>query len=189
MERGRILGSEKHNKLAIKMRSGDEAAARELYNSLIEKVYGFCMNRVSNTKTAEDLSQEIFLKLVQYINAFDETKGDFLPWFWQLSRNILIDYFRSRKEISFSDIDDEKNIDAETEYSLDEQIDNKLKKEKLYSFIRTLSKEEQEIFKLRFVSEFSYKEMENVLDKSEISLRVATSRIKKKMKQYFINYA
>jgi len=42
------------------MKRGDESAARELYDELLPKVYGFCMNRVSNREVAEDLTQDIF---------------------------------------------------------------------------------------------------------------------------------
>src|SRR3989344_4368287 len=101
-----FFGEYRLNRLARRMQSGEEEAAEDLYKELAGKVFGFCLARVRQKPLAEDLTQDIFLKLVSRIETFDPKKGTFPVWFWQLARNTLFDYYRGQKEISFIDLVD-----------------------------------------------------------------------------------
>ena len=172
--------------LALRMRRGDEDAARALYEELAEKVFGFCMARVGNRALAEDLTQDIFIKLVEYIKMFDPAKGKFLVWFWRLARNTVIDHYRKGKETAFSDLSKEDENDRPEESlvwteSPEKATEQKLALGEVYAALAILSHEEQELFRLRYVAELSYREMSHILGREEGALRVATSRLKKKL--------
>ena len=59
--------------------------------------------------------------------------------------------------------------------------------EKIEQFLNSLSEEEQELFRLRFLGELSYKEMAKILEKNEGALRVAVGRLKKKISEHLKN--
>lgn len=188
MEKGRIFGANDLNRIAQRMQNGDQGAAQELYQKLVRKVFGFCMSRVSNRASAEDLTQDIFLKIIQKIELYDQKKSDFIVWFWQIARNAIIDHYRSKKNISFSDLENEGAIeDAETE-NIEDAFQNKSDFDKIVSFVKSLPEEEKEFFRLRYVADLSYKEIAGIVDKSEGALRVQASRLKKKIEDNFKKY-
>lgn len=169
-------------KLAVRAKNGDLLAAEKLYEELFDKVFGFCMNRTSNRTVAEDLTQDIFLKLVDKINTFDEAKGNFLVWFWQLARNTLTDHYRKAKDINFSEIEEEK-MEKITPIVHPERVEYKIEFDRVKSFVDTLSAEERELFELHFVADMRYKDISALTKKSEGSLRVAVNRLKEKVKK------
>ncbi|MDI6820773.1 MAG: RNA polymerase sigma factor [Patescibacteria group bacterium] len=186
MDKG-ILDKFKFNRLAEKMRNGDERAAQTLYKELIDKVYGFCLSRVREKAAAEDLTQDIFVKLIGKIGTFDKKRGNFLGWFWQLVRNTLTDYYRSggRNVLSFSEFPEEAKIEEVASYDIRDQLQQKIECINLSELIRTFAADEQELFEFRFVAELPYEEISNIIGKSEGTLRVAANRLKSKIKNSF----
>jgi len=178
----RIFGQDELTKLAVKAKKGDALAAEKLYEKLFNKVFGFCMNRTSNRAVSEDLTQDIFLKLVDKIETFDERKGNFLVWFWQLSRNTVTDYYRKIKETNFSDIEEERleKLSPTTDY---QNLDHKIEFDRVRVFIGDLSDDEKELFELHFVADMKYSDIEKILNKSGGALRVAVSRLKQKIRK------
>jgi len=183
----RILNKFKFNYLAARAQKGDERAAQMLYKNLIDKVYGFCLSRVGEKSIAEDLTQDIFLKLVSKIGTFDKKRGNFLSWFWQLARNTLTDYYRGgeRNEISFSQFSEETGIEDAISYDMHDQLQQKIEYENLRTFIKTLTAEEQELFELKFIAGLPYAEISNMMGKSEGALRVAVNRLRSRIKNSF----
>jgi RNA polymerase sigma-70 factor (ECF subfamily) len=176
-------GSEHLNILAGRLKRGDRRAASELYDELSPKVYGFFLARTGKKEVAEDLSQNIFIKLIENADGFDPKKGRFTVWFWQMVRNLLIDHYRKKKEIPFSSFEEEAvEFFAVTETT---GIDERLQYDKLKTFITTLADNERDVFELRYVADMPFKEIALVLSKSEGSLRIAALRVKEKIKREF----
>src|SRR3989344_1603560 len=169
------------NRLPRRMQKGDRDAAEKLYAKLSDRVYGFCMNRVGNPHLAEDIMQDIFVKLVEHVEAFERGKGTFSAWFWQLARNTVIDHYRKKRETAFSDMPD-GTVEASATHEPHEFLNHKWEYERVRGALKTLDREEQELLELRFVVELSYKEIASVLGKSEGALRVATNRLKSKIR-------
>ena len=180
-------GSHQLMKLALRMQKGDAQAAEALYDELLPKVHGFYFARVSNRAVAEDLSQDLFLKLVSKLEGFDASKGSFTVWFWQMARNALIDYYRAKKDMVFSGFDEE--VVASFAMASAPDLDEKMLHDRLQIFLKTLASEEQELFELRYLAEMSYKEISAMTQKSESALRVAAFRLKEKIKKGFSNDA
>lgn len=171
------------DRLVLRMKRGERKATEEIYEKLVGKVFGFCMNRVRQRDIAEDLTQDIFLKLIDNVGTFDKKRGNFYVWFWRLARNTVVDHYRRRKESSFIDVGDEnvERVVYEEKFSLDV----KFELERLGNFIGELSEEEKSFFELRYVSELSYGEIAEILEKSEGALRVMGVRLRKKIKEKF----
>ncbi len=174
------------NGLARRMQKGDSTAANELYNELVQKTFGFCFARMHDRNVAEDLTQEIFLKVVAKIDMFDVTRGSFLTWYWQLARNTLIDHFRANAKhaVAFADLEEgETEKVVRTEDVVD--MDGKIAYRMVSDFVKTLSDEEQELFELRFVADLPYKRIAAITGTNAGALRVVASRLKKKIKKEF----
>jgi RNA polymerase sigma-70 factor (ECF subfamily) len=176
----------KLNRLACRMKKGDSRAAAALYDELAPKVFGFCFSRIRLKHVAEDLTQEIFVKLLEKIDTFDDMKGNFPVWFWRFVRNHLIDYYREKKIQPFSDFSDDV-IESASLAHPQRAIDSRLETDRLRAFIGSLDDDEQNLFELRYVAELSYKQIAEIVSKSEGSLRVAASRLKQKIRKNFIS--
>lgn len=167
--------------LAIRMKKGDRHAAAALYEELGSKAYGFFFSRTSRKEIAEDLTQDIFVKLVEKIGAFDEKKGRFVVWFWQMARNMLIDHYRAKKETPFSAFEVEEVETMAVAHMPD--IDDRLRYRAIHVVLADLAPDERELFELRYVAGLPYKEIGELLDRSEGALRVAALRVKDKIKK------
>ncbi len=85
---------------------GDGGAWAELVRSHHRRVYGMCYRFTGSASDAEDLTQEVFLKLYGNLRSFDRGKGSFTTWITTLTRNLLVDHFRrSRMERSTDSLD------------------------------------------------------------------------------------
>lgn len=183
--------------LAVRMRTGDRSAATALYRALVKKAFGFCMTRVGgNRAIAEDLTQDIFLKLVHRIDTFDPERGSFPVWFWQLARNTIIDYHRREKEIPASDLTTTDDLDeGSASYDIAEPIDRareaeaRYDRDRILTFMQTLPADDQTLFELRFIGELSYDEIGAIVGKDAGALRVAVNRLRKKIRDAFPHYA
>jgi len=175
-----IFNTDPLTALAVRMKKGDRKAAAKLYDELFPKAYGFFFTRTSRREIAEDLAQDIFLKLAEKIGSYDETRGRLVVWFWQMARNMLVDHYRTKKETPFSSYE-EGEVEM-LSITPPPDLDHKLRYRKVQEFLATLSHDERELFELRYVAEMPYKDIAELLGRSEGSLRVAALRIKEKIK-------
>jgi len=74
---------------------GDLEAFEELIRRMQRRVYGFSFQHLRDFDEAQDLTQEIFVKLYRNLDRFDQTRP-FEPWFWKLAANTAINYRRKR---------------------------------------------------------------------------------------------
>jgi RNA polymerase sigma-70 factor (ECF subfamily) len=84
--------------LLERCRAGDEAAWRELVARHTRRVFGLAYRFVGRVDEAEDLTQEIFVKVYQNLDRYREGQGAFATWLTTLARNHAIDDYRRRKE-------------------------------------------------------------------------------------------
>lgn len=169
------------NKLAKKLKKGNKSAGKEIFDYFNPKIFRFFLARTSHRETAEDLSQEVFLKIVSKIETFNEESGNFLGWVWQIARNTLIDYYREKKPLPL--LSPELMIE-ETHYP---DFAEREKVNEIIQLVKSFSEEEQEIFSLRYLSDISYKELAQMTNKSEAGLRVIVHRLNQKIKNIINN--
>src|SRR5581483_4636796 len=79
-----------------KAKAGDQAALSEIYTLYFKKIYRFIFFRVGHKQVAEDLAEEVFLKAFTKLGSLDNDQS-FTGWLYQISRNLVIDYYRQKK--------------------------------------------------------------------------------------------
>lgn len=82
---------------------GDQTALSFLVERYLTIMYRFLFHMVGDTHTAEDLTQETFVKVWKYLNRFD-TKKSFKPWIFSIARNTAIDFLRKKHPLPFSQL-------------------------------------------------------------------------------------
>jgi RNA polymerase sigma-70 factor (ECF subfamily) len=73
---------------------GDSSAWAELVSAQHRRVYGLCYRFTGNPADAEDLTQDVFLKIYSNLSSFDTNRGSLQVWIMSLARNLLVDNFR-----------------------------------------------------------------------------------------------
>ncbi len=84
-------------------RQGDEAALSFLVERYLAIIYRFLFRMVGDAHTAEDLTQETFVKVWKHLHSFD-TKKSFKTWLFSIARNTAIDFLRKKQPITFSQL-------------------------------------------------------------------------------------
>lgn len=69
----------------------------KIYEDYHSKVLGYVVNQINDFHMAEDLTSDIFVKVYEKIDTFDESKASLSTWIFTITRNKLIDYYRTRK--------------------------------------------------------------------------------------------
>lgn len=149
-------------------RAGDFTAFEKLYARHKGKVYGYIKGRVGEAHS-DDVYQAVFARLHQKKHLF-KSDYPFLPWFFTLIRNVIVDHHR-REKIKYQPLPEE--IGAEAESSLEEI-------EELKEL--NLTEEQFKLLYMKFVEGKGYKELETEFDSSSSALRKQVSRVMQKLR-------
>ncbi len=151
----------------------------KIYNENFIIVYKFLICLTHNKEISEDLTQETFYKAIMNIDKF---KGNckMSVWLCEIAKNLWLNELKKRKKIIFTDID---TIEIYNQYSIDEEVENKKEIENLNKKISILDKEVQEVVYLKLYGDMTFKEIGNILGKSEVWARVNFYRAKQKIKE------
>ncbi len=151
----------------------------KIYEEDFETVYKylFCLTR--NRDISEDLTQETFYRAVQKINTF---KGNckISVWLCQIAKNLWHDELKKNKKIEKLEKEDWLFIPSK-EKTEDIVIENSSKVD-LYKQLQELDEKTREVMYLRITGELSFKEIADILNKTENWARVTFYRGKKKLK-------
>ncbi len=158
---------------------GDRAAFGEVYDGFVKKLYDYAFFRVKNKQSAEDIVADTFMKALEHVHSFDPNKGSVASWLYRIARNTLVDHYRiGKKTTGFPE-----DFDVVDTTDLKTHIENKDMLKKVEIALKKLSEREREIITLRVWDELSYKEIAEVLGKSEASLKMAASRALKSLRK------
>ena len=152
----------------------------EIYKEYFETVnkYLFCLTHSNDI--AEELTQETFYKAVKKIDTF---KGDckISVWLCQIAKNLWYNELKKKKRIKHIDEIDLFSI-QNTEMVEDKIISNE-EKVLMYKKMQKLDEQTREVIYLRITGELSFKEIANILNKTENWARVTFYRGKEKLKE------
>lgn len=87
--------------------AGDGAAWEELARTQHRRIYGICYRFIGSASEAEDLTQDVFIKVFRNLSSFDPAKGGFNTWLTTLTRNMLVDNYRKARMDRVTDSLDE----------------------------------------------------------------------------------
>src|SRR5579862_7586504 len=160
---------------------GDEAAWEELVRLHTRKVYGLCYRFTGSGSQAQDLTQEVFLRVFRTLKTFRSTEGSFGTWLARVTRNLLIDHYRrSRQERVTDSIEDQLPVleEAGASASLrpDQVIAGREASEILQATLQKLSPDLREAVILRDLQEMEYREIADVLQIPEGTVKSRINR-------------
>ncbi|MFH1533933.1 MAG: sigma-70 family RNA polymerase sigma factor [Nitrospirota bacterium] len=187
-----MSNDEKKNKkakveaLVLLVKEGDHDAFSQLYDLFIDQIYRYVFYRVKSTD-AEDLVEIVFLKVWENIDKYKvKKKNSFSAWLYRIAHNLVVDYYRSRKDREFSEL----GIDVPThdrEHNAIRMAERTLDKENLKGAMKNLKQSYQDIILYKFINELTNTEIADILGKSEGSLRILQHRALKALKKEMLD--
>lgn len=162
-----------------KAKKGDSKAFAEIYNWYFKKIYRFVYFRVSHKETAEDLTEDVFIKAYGKINSLSEVNS-FEGWLYKIARNLIIDYYRQKQ--STVDLQEIENTIV-YEQNLINLLVLEEHQKTLLRFLKKLPEEQQMVIRLRFFEDLEIAEISEILNKSQGAIRVMQHRAITKLKE------
>jgi RNA polymerase sigma-70 factor (ECF subfamily) len=160
--------------LAARCLTGDAMAWEKLAKTQHRKVYGLCYRFTGSATEAEDLTQEVFLKMYRNLGSFDATRGSFGTWLTTLTRNLLVDnYRRSRMDRASDSLDESVDGEEDGPSRLERLADSRPGQEhhvaglelkvQIQRALAQVSPELREAVILRDLEDMDYKEIAEIL--------------------------
>src|SRR5215475_8458369 len=160
---------------------GDETAWEELVRLHTRKVYALCYRFTGSGSEAQDLTQEVFLRVFRTIRTFRSAEGSFATWLARVTRNLLIDHYRrSRQERVTDSIEEQLPMLEEAGSAAatrpDQAMAGREASEILQATLQKLSPDLREAVILRDLQEMEYREIAEVLDIPEGTVKSRINR-------------
>ena len=154
--------------LVTRCLSGDETAWEELVRVHTRHVYALCYRFTGSGAEAQDLTQEVFVRVFRTLRSFRSTEGSFATWLARVTRNLLIDNYRRTKQDRVTDsIEDQLPTmeQAGTGVGIrpDQALAGREASEILQAALQKLSPDLREAVILRDLQEMEYREIAQVL--------------------------
>ena len=159
--------------LVAKAQNGDEEAVTLLYAAHIETIFDYISYRVDSVETAEDLTSEVFLRMVRGLASYKDQGVPFRAWLYRIAANLIIDYYRQRGKNQMASVPEHfksDDIDPLDRVANDEEAFH------LRLAIRALPEEYQDLLILRFVEDLPHTEIAKIMKKSAAALRAMQYR-------------
>lgn len=152
-----------------------------IFETYYKRVYNFIYYRVNCHYTSEDLTSQVFEKIMVNIETYSKNKSPFEVWVFAISRNVVNDYFRSLKKHKTFSLDLIKEF-VSKKPTPEDVIETAETNDELLIALRILDEREKSIIALRFGAELKNKEIATILNLTESNVGIILYRTMKKLK-------
>ncbi|MBQ4821885.1 RNA polymerase sigma factor [Aquimarina sp. MMG016] len=159
---------------------GDEQALAVLYKLYSEKIYNTALSYTKIAEDAEEITQDVFLKILKSISKFKQ-ESSLNTWVYRITVNTSLNYLKKKNRFKFlkTHIKTHQHIDFEHPGVL---LENKEKAAILYQVIDCLSKNQKTAFILSFIEELPRQEVANIMETSLKAVESLLQRAKQNMR-------
>ena len=187
VDAARAAEQEQMRQLALACMAGDAGAWQQLVRLQHRRIYGICYRFTGSQTDAEDLTQDVFVKLYRSLSSFDPSKGAFQTWIVTLTRNLLVDHFRRTRQDRATDsldvsLGSESDGPTRAEQLADtrsgqfESAARQQMRGKIQAALKQISPELREAVILRDLEDLDYKEIAQVLRVPDGTVKSRISR-------------
>ncbi len=173
--------------LVAECMAGDQSAWHRMVTGQHKRVYGICYRFTGDATDAEDITQDVFLKVYRNLASFDREKGSFQTWITTLTRNMLVDnYRRKRLDRATDSLDVSTSADEDGPTMSERLADTRPNQEQRFAWLELkahiqcalakLSPDLREAVILRDLEDMDYKEIALVLKIPEGTVKSRISR-------------
>ena len=153
----------------------DPEAIASLYDLYAPKIYNYIYHRVNDPIMAEDLTGQVFLRMIEAVRADRAWQSSFSGWLYRIAHNLIVDHYRKRSQATFSDIDDTPHLlvgDNDPYKTAAARQEG----EALLRAVQSLTEEQAQVVALRFFEGYSIAQVAAILDKTEGAIKALQYR-------------
>jgi RNA polymerase sigma factor (sigma-70 family) len=173
--------------LLRRCQAGDAAAWEEIVQTYHRRIYNLCYRFTGSSHDAEDLSQEVFIRMYRTLHSYETARGSFMTWVTTMTRNLLVDHFRKSKQDRVTDsLEAPPGGDQDALTLADQLADQKAGPEDrmrstqaqqmVHLALQKLSPELREAVILRDLQDMDYKDIAKVLRVPEGTVKSRINR-------------
>jgi RNA polymerase sigma factor (sigma-70 family) len=176
----RSLATNEGVELVRRCRSGDGAAWEEIVQTYSRRVYNLAYRFTSRADSAEDLTQDVFIRVYRSLEQYDAKQGDLQNWLMRLARNLIIDDYRKRQRApqdqAADDLEDHKYHLRTADQSVQREMERRELGAQVQAGIDKLSPDLRTCVILRDIEELSYQEIVDLLKIPEGTVKSRINR-------------
>ena len=159
------------NDLVAAARRGDEVAFARLYRHFAERVFRFCLFRAGRPSDAEDLTQQVFLHVIEALPRYEDRGTPFAAWLFRIARNVTIDFRRAHR--------DQPDLDAiPVAFEVDRRDDlaAAIERDTLFEAMDGLTRDQRDVIWYRYFADLSTSEIAGLMERDEVTVRSLQAR-------------
>jgi len=168
-------------RLVQRAREYDREALSQLYRSHVSAVYRYIYLRVGREDLAEDLTGDVFLKMVEGIGSFDYRGVPFAAWLFRIAHDRVVDYFRRQAGKETVSLSEGLNVPSE---GLGATAEAALSRERLRQAFGQLTEEQKQVIVLKFGEGLTNAEVGRLLGKGEGAVKSLQHRALASLRQF-----
>lgn len=149
-------------RLIQRAKDGDPTAFAEIYDRYQPAIYRYIFYRVGDVATAEDLTGEVFVRLVERIDRFTYRGRPLLAWLYTIARNLVIDYQRQAGRATMLPLDEQLVAGAG---DLERATERGLAQRRLAAALTHLTEDQRQVIILKFIEGLENAEVARILGK------------------------
>jgi RNA polymerase sigma-70 factor, ECF subfamily len=153
----------------------DPEALTELYDQYVDRIYSYVYRRVGQAEVAEDLTGQVFMRMLEAIRTGHPWRTSFSGWLYRIAHNLIIDYYRRRKRATFVELDDAAPVQAPNSDPL-HSAELRLDTQRMRDALRAITEEQAQVVVLRFLEELSIAEVAGIMGKTEGAIKALQYR-------------
>lgn len=150
----------------------------DLYQAYAEKIYRFIFFKVFQKETAEDITSEVFMKVLERIHQFDAKRGTFSAWIYRIARNAVIDHVRTNR--ASDDVEEHWTLTSSS--NVERDAETNIAFEKVQEALHLLKPEQREVVIMRLWDGLSHQEIADILGMTESNAKQIFSRTVRSLK-------
>ena len=171
-------------KIMLMVKDGYLSELTALFERYHLKLYNFFLRLTFDKTASEDLTQNLFYRVIKYRHTYNATDGSFKSWIYQMARNIHFDHHKQEKKMSerFKQVDQEHIHIAGVE-----EVYSEHDFEKLNRALMQLKPEQREMIVLSRFEGLKYEEISQITDQSIAAIKVQMHRAIKNLRILYFN--
>ncbi len=168
--------------LVRRAQQGHSEAFAGLYEAYYDKIFRYVMFKTGDTLEAEDLTEEVFLRMLESIGSFKWQGYPFTSWLFRIAHNLVIDYYRKSGRQKKTSLDDAMRVVGSDGVDVDRKLDIELSIKEVKDAMGGLTQLQQEVLSLRFAGGLSVAETAEAMGKKENAVKALQHAAIKKLR-------
>lgn len=157
--------------LVVRAQGGDVDAVGELYDAHHEHIFRYVWSRVRDQQLAEDLTGEIFTRMVGSLAGYRPADVPFRAWLYRIARNLIVDHYRKENNHASLPLAHAENISGGRANHPGPLVEQKLVLERVQEALAQIDPIQRDVILLRFVAGLPLQEVAQSLDKTVAAVK------------------